>query len=101
MLYLPHSPGYLCDIKIQDIMEIKTLLFVLLAVVAVAAIAFSFYHKMDLASRGHRLDWSDGDSVTVSEEDLQDFMFEMQASEEPEPVKGRTEIFVGRGHAVA
>lgn len=68
----------------------KILLLILLSVVVVAAIYFYWFHKINLVKKGHRLNWSDGDSVSVSEEDLQDFMFDIEASLNSETMKPET-----------
>lgn len=67
--------------KHQTIMATSTLFLILIAVLVVACIIYSFARKLSGALKGRKL-IIDNDTVTVADDEIQDFMAEVEEEAE-------------------
>lgn len=76
----------------------STVLLVLVLTFAVVLCAVSFIAKATMAANGSKLE-IDGDSVTIADSDMQDFLYQVaeKASNEVKTVTGKNAV----GYAVA
>lgn len=82
-------------------MTTSTMFWALAAIVVLSCAAYAFISKAVKASNGGKL-IIDGDSVKVSDDELQDFMFEVEEKAASEIVDVKFDNAVeSNGHAVA